>query len=177
MPAQPDLMSDSQVHAITDLNPAESGVLQNKVQTSLQQKRTGSLGVPQVMNQPSVKPRYIPGLVINNVQQPISTIVPSKEQDPRLKVLSLDESLRNAERETIAQNTVPQRRESKVELEEVEFEINKILKARVDKAGNKTYLIDWKGIPASARTYEPYENLNEIAKEYVDKHEVPIEGK
>ena len=61
--------------------------------------------------------------------------------------------------------------------ESPEYEINKILKGRYKKNGNIEYLIDWKGYPASARTYEPLENLNETAKEYVRTHSIPITGK
>ena len=57
------------------------------------------------------------------------------------------------------------------------YEINKIIKGRYNKEGNVEYLIDWKGFPASARSYEPYENLNEAAKEYVDKTKIEISGK
>ena len=57
-----------------------------------------------------------------------------------------------------------------------EFEINKILRARYNKEGKLEYLVDWKGYPASARTYEPIENLNEAAKEYVSTHKIPITG-
>ena len=57
-----------------------------------------------------------------------------------------------------------------------EFEINKIIKGRYNKAGDIEYLIDWKGYPPSARTYEPEENLNEFAKEYVKSHEIPVTG-
>ena len=39
------------------------------------------------------------------------------------------------------------------------------------------YLIDWKGYPVSARTYEPLENLNKTAKEFVRTHDIPIQGK
>ena len=57
------------------------------------------------------------------------------------------------------------------------YEINKIIKGRYNKAGKLEYLIDWKGYPASARTYEPEENLNDAAKNYVRTHEINIVGK
>ena len=57
-----------------------------------------------------------------------------------------------------------------------EFEINKILRARYDKDGKLEYLIDWKGYPASERTYELLENLNETARQYVQTHKIPITG-
>lgn len=77
--------------------------------------------------------------------------------------------------------TAPERRASLLPpvekpLETV-YEINKIIKSRYNKEGNLEYLIDWKGFPASARSYEPYENLNEAAKEYVDKTKIEITGK
>ena len=58
-----------------------------------------------------------------------------------------------------------------------EFEINKIIKGRYNKDGNIEYLIDWKGYPSSARTYEPEENLNEAAREYVKVNEIPMTGR
>ena len=58
-----------------------------------------------------------------------------------------------------------------------EYEINKIIKGRYNKEGNVEYLIDWKGYPVSARTYEPLENLNETAREFVRTHDIPIQGK
>ena len=63
------------------------------------------------------------------------------------------------------------------EVGEDEYEINKIVKARYNKSGEKEYLIDWKGYPASARTYEPYENLNAPAREYVDTHDIMTTGR
>ena len=57
------------------------------------------------------------------------------------------------------------------ESQDDEYEINKIVKARYDKAGNLHYLIDWKGYPVSERT------LNEAAKEYVSSHDIPTTGK
>ena len=57
------------------------------------------------------------------------------------------------------------------------FVVNKIIKARYNKEGNKEFLIDWKGYPASERTYEPLENLNDAAKEYVETHNIPVVGK
>ena len=58
-----------------------------------------------------------------------------------------------------------------------EYEINKIIKGRYNKEGNVEYLIDWKGYPVSARTYEQLENLNETAREFVHTHDIPIQGK
>ena len=58
-----------------------------------------------------------------------------------------------------------------------EYEINKVIKARYNKEGNIEYLIDWKGYPASERSYEPYENLNNFAREYIRKTKIPITGK
>ena len=54
------------------------------------------------------------------------------------------------------------------------FEINDIIAKRYNKDGQLEYLIDWKGFPKAARTYEPYENLNEIAKTFVDNNEIPF---
>ena len=55
-----------------------------------------------------------------------------------------------------------------------EYKIKKIIHARKAKNGSLEYLIDWEGFPASARTYEPYDHLNEEAKNYVDANKVPI---
>ena len=57
------------------------------------------------------------------------------------------------------------------------FDINKILKGRYNKSGQIEYLIDWKNYPPSHRSYEPYDNLNESAKKFVDTHKIPITGK
>ena len=55
-----------------------------------------------------------------------------------------------------------------------EYKINKIVHARKAKNGSLEYLIDWKGYPVSARTYEPYSNLNTEAKQYVDTTKIKI---
>ena len=60
---------------------------------------------------------------------------------------------------------------------EEEYEINQIIKGRYKKNGEIEYLIDWKGYPKEARTYEPYRNLNARAKRYIDEHNIPIVGK
>ena len=61
-------------------------------------------------------------------------------------------------------------------LSETQYEINKLLRARYNKDGKLEYLIDWKGYPASARTYEPLENLNQAATQYIRTHKIPITG-
>ena len=63
--------------------------------------------------------------------------------------------------------------ESRLPATEPEYEINKIIKGRYNKRGKLEYLIDWKGYPASTRTYEPLENLNTTAQEYVKSHDIP----
>ena len=61
---------------------------------------------------------------------------------------------------------------------EPEYEINKILKSRYKKDGSGLeYLISWKGFPASENSYEPWSNLNDTARKYVEEHKVPIIGK
>ena len=58
-----------------------------------------------------------------------------------------------------------------------EYEINKIIRARYNRKGELEYLIDWKGYPAAERTYEPLENLNEAAREYVRTNDIPVTGR
>lgn len=58
-----------------------------------------------------------------------------------------------------------------------EYEINRIIHKKLGKDNKVLYLLDWKGYPASARTYEPEENLNEEAKKYVRTHDIPIVGR
>ena len=74
-------------------------------------------------------------------------------------------------------NQEPVVQPEKTDIEPDEFEINKIIRGRYNKEGNLEYLIDWKGYPSSARTYEPEENLNEAAREYVRTHEIPVSGR
>ena len=66
--------------------------------------------------------------------------------------------------------------ESRLHATEPEYEINKIIKSRYNKREKLEYLLDWKGYPASSRTYEPLENLNTTAQEYVKSHDIPITG-
>ena len=61
--------------------------------------------------------------------------------------------------------------------EEPEYTIDKIIKGRMKPNGIREFLIHWKGYPNSERTWEPYENLNEAAKQYVDAHKIPFVGK
>ena len=58
-----------------------------------------------------------------------------------------------------------------------QYEVEKISKVRYNKDGTKAYLIKWKGYSDRHNSYEPYENLNESAKEYVDTHKLPVVGK
>ena len=64
-----------------------------------------------------------------------------------------------------------------IETEEPLYEINKIIKGKYDKDGNIKYLVDWKGFGKKDRSYVPYHNLNEAAREFVDNNKVPIIGK
>ena len=61
--------------------------------------------------------------------------------------------------------------------EDEEYEINKIIKGRYTKNGGIEYLVDWKGFPKEARSYEPFENLNDTAKRYIEENNVPIMGR
>jgi len=58
-----------------------------------------------------------------------------------------------------------------------EFPIEKIIKGRYNKDGKLEYLIHWANYPASARSYEPYENLNDEARHIIASSNVPIIGK
>jgi RNA:NAD 2'-phosphotransferase (TPT1/KptA family) len=62
------------------------------------------------------------------------------------------------------------------------FEIDKILKQRINKNGIHEVLIKWKsGSPENKKHYvnswEPVDNLNEIALEYLETNSVPFVGK
>ena len=83
-------------------------------------------------------------------------IMPIERLEPRIK-----------RRETI---------KSPVELPE-EYEIEKIVRGRYTKNGDIEYLIQWKGYGEKDRTFEPMENLNQAAKNYVKTHKIPITGK
>ena len=57
------------------------------------------------------------------------------------------------------------------------YEVNKIIHKKFMKNGNVKYLIDWKGYGEEERTYEPFENLNKCAQEYVKTHDIPAINK
>ena len=93
-----------------------------------------------------------------------------------------DEQNDTTEEKTVDQPTSVTRRESleppvSTATPTKEFEINKIIKGRYNKTGEIEYLIDWKNYPPSHRSFEPYNNLNESAKKFVDSHNIPITGK
>ena len=54
------------------------------------------------------------------------------------------------------------------------YEVNHIIHYMCNKDGHKEYLVDWKGCPATERTHEPYDNLNECLKKYVDENDIPL---
>ena len=54
------------------------------------------------------------------------------------------------------------------------YEVNDIIHYKCNKDGHKEYLVDWKGYPATERTYEPYDDLNECLKKYVDENDIPL---
>ena len=54
------------------------------------------------------------------------------------------------------------------------YDIKDIIHKRYNKDGKLEYLIDWKGYPKSARSYEPYDNLSTVAKEWVNNNEVKL---
>ena len=58
-----------------------------------------------------------------------------------------------------------------------EHAIKKIIKGRTTSDGQVEYLVDWDGYPKTARSYEPWTNLNDAAKEWVSTHNVPVSGK
>ena len=61
--------------------------------------------------------------------------------------------------------------------EEPVFLIDKIIRGRYKSDGSKEYLVHWKGYPKSGRTWEPYDNLNDFARTYVNTHKIPFTGK
>ena len=158
-------MSDAQVHDIADVNPRDIGTLQ-KLDTTPQQV--------------SPVPSYIQGLPI---VPEFSLLPPTHSNVPinQPTVVASQPASYGISRSSQEVPVVLNRRESLLppseEVDDDEYEINKIVKAKVDKDGSERYLIDWKGYPASARTYEPYKNFNEAAKEYVDTHDIPTTGK
>lgn len=58
------------------------------------------------------------------------------------------------------------------EIGEQTYEINEVIQGKYNKKGGKEYLIDWKGYTEADRTWEPYRNLNESARNYVDTTDV-----
>ena len=58
---------------------------------------------------------------------------------------------------------------------EPEYTIRKIIRGRYRK-GKPEYLIHWKGYTVRDRTWEPLENLNQTARDYVAKHPVKMTG-
>lgn len=57
-----------------------------------------------------------------------------------------------------------------------EYELNKIYRGRYVN-GKLQYLVSWKGLPMSVRTYVAEEDLNKDAIEWLKAHKVPISGK
>lgn len=63
------------------------------------------------------------------------------------------------------------------EVDDGEYQIKKIIKGRRTSDDQLEYLVEWDGYPKTARTYEPWENLNDSAKHWVLTHKVPVSGK
>ncbi len=66
--------------------------------------------------------------------------------------------------------------DSEYETEQV-FEIDKVICGKYTKDGQILYKIRWKNYGAKFDTYEPYANLNEEAKEYIQSQKFRIYGK
>ena len=124
----------------------------------------------------------------NNNTEPTHAVEPGNTDKNDNEVDESVDTLETAESETSGRNLRRSRRKRKSvkpilyspsdsEENESEYEINQIIKGRYTKDGKIEYLIDWKGYPKEARTYEPYDNLNDFAKKYVNEHNVPIVGK
>ena len=165
LPPKPDdIVSESSPVDITDLNPNDRI----------------ALDPPDVSSDVACK-KSKPESAI----QPQPTISATEEKDNDVPVLTqglLDLLSAGNDDSTDKSVASTDRRESLAppkasELQEDEYEINKIIKGRYTTDGSVEYLIDWKNYPPSERTYEPYENLNDAAKAYVDSREIPITGK
>ena len=181
MPPQPTVITEGEMHDITDLNPRDADFIQ---QNTHQQQIKHDNVVPTVSTKPTLTTvaegpslrRNIPGLPLFHDISPFTGHVNKEipetspvQQDSQGGKQGSGNGGRTSRRETL----LPPLTDS----QDDEYEIHKIVKARYDKAGNLHYLIDWKGYPASERTYEPFENLNEAAKEYVSSHDIPTIGK
>ena len=57
-----------------------------------------------------------------------------------------------------------------------EYVVRRIIRGRYKK-GHPEFLIDWQGYMAKDRTWEPWVNLNETAKRYIQKHPVRMSGR
>ena len=53
------------------------------------------------------------------------------------------------------------------------YEVQEIIGKRSDENGNVTYCIHWKGFPASARTFEKWQNLNAACKKHINTTAIP----
>ena len=173
MPPQPSIVAEQQPHDIVHLNPRDITTLQQptqppQVQTSLAPNRLPVETTRSLLTAPVQQ--YVPGLPV--VPAPVVPELPSTVHTAELPDRNDDQPTTTI-REEPSQDPVLQHTQ---DVATDEYEINKIVKAKYDKDGTLKYLIDWKGYPSSARTYEPYENLNETAKEYVDTHDIPTSG-
>ena len=172
MPPQPSIVSDQLPHEIEELNPRDISALQQGCPPSQNAQLYGGLSTHQPSrelpsSQPAMTvPTCIPGLPM--IQTPTLPVI---QQPIPMPESSATQILPDQDVGAKIEQEQPQR-----DVADDEYEINRIVKAKYDKDGTLKYLIDWKGYPASARTYEPYENLNDSAKEYVDNNDIPTVG-
>jgi hypothetical protein len=55
-----------------------------------------------------------------------------------------------------------------------EYIVEKVLAYRVYAKGVKEYLLKWKGYSDSDNSWEPYDNLNDALKHYIDKNPIDV---
>ena len=60
---------------------------------------------------------------------------------------------------------------------EEQYEVSRIIKGRYSKSGEPEYLIEWANYPKESRSYEPWSNLSETVKQYIETHDIPMVGK
>ena len=191
LPPKPETITEQEnIDDVQDLHPSDATKL-GKDKTPA----TVPMTIPETTNLPMVTdgqpPRVLKEPELTALPEEASEIlrlmketseeIPKEQEDTAQKDTPLLQTLETGNENQQENHQAPERRASLLppatEETEPEYEINKIVKGRYNKEGNVEYLIDWKGFPVSARTYEPYDNLNEAAKEYVDNTEIKITGK
>ena len=189
LPPKPELAANQEdIDDVYDLHPNDTSALE--ADKSAQTRSPGAELQPtvpevipvSVMKEPELLTIPEEASQILHLMRETKADTPKKaEESSQEDTLSLTPAPVKENENQQGSQTAPERRASLLPpvAEETEpiYDINKIIKGRYNKEGNIEYLIDWKGFPASARSYEPYENLNEAAKEYVDTKKIEITGK